>query len=50
MVQMKKLNVFFFGEEEISLHDFLWFYGFYAFVISLTMLVCIPAWLQLLFN
>lgn len=24
---MKKLNEYFFGESEISLHDALWFYG-----------------------
>lgn len=25
-----QLNLYFFGEEEICLHDALWFYGFYS--------------------
>jgi hypothetical protein len=37
---MKKINMFFFGEEYITLSDFLWFYGvnaFTAIVFILTM-------------
>lgn len=30
---MRKINEYFFGDEEISLHDSLWFYGFYTLVI-----------------
>jgi hypothetical protein len=31
--KMKKLNLFFFGEEYISLSDFLWFYGLNGFAV-----------------
>ncbi len=27
-----KTNLYFFGEEEICTHDFLWFYGLYVFM------------------
>lgn len=39
---MNKLNVFFFGEEAISFHDAVWFYGGYALftaIILVTVLV-----------
>lgn len=39
----KKMNLFFFDEEEITLHDFIWFYGVYAFIIFLMLLVVLPA-------
>lgn len=33
---MKKLNNYFFGEEDIHLYDALWFYGIYSVVIAIT--------------
>lgn len=44
---MKKLNLYFFGEEEISLHDFLWFYGMIAFITFVAAVAIIPAQIQL---
>lgn len=32
---MKKLNLFFFGDEKISKHDFFWFYGMSFIIIFL---------------
>lgn len=38
---MKTLNEFFFGEELISLHDFLWFYGGLALFLAIFLLVAL---------
>jgi len=35
---MKRINLYFFGEEEISRHDFLWFYGSYAFWVLIAVI------------
>jgi hypothetical protein len=44
---MRKLNKFFFGEEQISLSDFLWFYGILIFTVVITAVVVIPTQIQL---
>ena len=44
---MKLLNKFFFGEDEITLSDYLWFYGTLIFSIVLTLSVCSIAQFQL---
>jgi hypothetical protein len=36
---MKKLNNYFFGEDEISLSDGVWFYGFTIFSILIAILI-----------
>ena len=35
---IKKLNVFFFGEEKIHELDAVWFYGYIATVTAITMI------------
>lgn len=35
----KASNLYFFGEEEISLHDFCWFYGSLSFMASLIFII-----------
>jgi hypothetical protein len=45
---MKKLNMYFFGEEEICVSDFLWFYGVLGLVSVIALSTVIPAWIQLL--
>lgn len=36
---MRKVNYYFFGEETISLHDFLWFYGSMGFIALIGLFV-----------
>jgi hypothetical protein len=45
---MKKLNMYFFGEEEIAVSDFLWFYGLIGVVTAIALMAVIPAWIQLI--
>jgi hypothetical protein len=44
---MKKLNEYFFGEEEISTSDKLWFYGTIIAMVVITATVVIPSQIQL---
>ncbi|MCA1064810.1 hypothetical protein QTG56_24705 (plasmid) [Rossellomorea sp. AcN35-11] len=36
---IRKSNLYFFGEEDITTHDFAWFYGFYAFLAVIAIIV-----------
>jgi hypothetical protein len=36
---IRKSNLYFFGEENITTHDFAWFYGFYALLAVIAIVV-----------
>lgn len=38
---MKRINMYFFDEEDICLHDFLWFYGTQCFALFVCLIVTI---------
>lgn len=42
----KKINLYFFENEKISLQDFIYFYGFLLFFSSVTVGVVIPALIE----
>lgn len=44
---IRKMNDYFFGEEEICLSDALWFYGIPAFTLLIMLTVVLPAKIQL---
>lgn len=43
----KTLHTYFFGEEEVTLHDLLWFYGMQALLISVSVPFIIDAFVNL---
>lgn len=40
---MKQLNIFFFGSEEVSTHDFVWFYGGHSVILTISAIGFIAA-------
>lgn len=40
---MKSINLFFFGDEEISLHDTLWLYVGYSVILTISSIGFIAA-------
>jgi hypothetical protein len=46
LIILKKLNLYFFGEEEIGLSDAIWFYGMYAVTGIIALTVVLPIWIS----
>jgi hypothetical protein len=42
---MKKLNNYFFGDDEISFSDMIWFYGTYGLITVSTILIALVVYL-----
>jgi hypothetical protein len=45
---LRKVNMYFFDQEELCLSDYLWFYGFYSFC-GLIAVICLIANIQTFF-
>lgn len=41
---MRKINEYFFGEDSVSLHDGLWFYGGLTLFITAVATVVVATW------
>jgi hypothetical protein len=45
---MRKLNEYFFGEAEICLSEWLWFYGGMILITVIAGVAVVPAWIQMM--
>jgi hypothetical protein len=48
ITMLKTVNEYFFGEEEISKSDAIYFYGFYALCGLIVLTVILPIWVKAL--